>query len=191
MELAASFVTSMFGGGATAGAAASAGAAATTAGATTAGAAASSGFSLAKLLSGTATVFSAVQSLGAGEADAQQAELAAMDAERQKPLETLQGLNRRTGIKAEMMDRVGQQDVANAASGVDLSFGTPGQARREAFRQGDLALETDMGTQQTRVSRLDEQAANYRKRAKRARTSGRFDAALTAIGGYNKLADIG
>jgi hypothetical protein len=189
-ELAASFMTSMFGG---AGAAAAGGtaAAAGAAGASAGVGAAASGFSLAKLLSGTATVFSMFGSMAAGEQDAEAADLAAIDAEREKPLETLQGINRRTGIKAAMAEQIAGQDVAYAASGTDLSFGTPSQARKDAFREADVALATDMGTEQTRVARLDERAANYRKRAQRARASGLFEAGVTGFSGFNNLAKIG
>ncbi|GCA49303.1 hypothetical protein KGO5_01746 [Sinorhizobium sp. KGO-5] len=162
---------------------------AATAGATAAGGAAAGGFSLSSLLQGTATVFSAFSALGAGEADAEQFELAADDAAREKPLETLQGINRRSGIKAEMMNRIAEQDVANAASGVDLSFGTPMQARQDAFRQGDLALSTDVGTEQTRIARLTEREANYRKRAKRARSAGMLDALTIGLTGATSIAD--
>ncbi|PZU23917.1 MAG: hypothetical protein DI589_06580 [Shinella sp.] len=172
MELATSFVSSIFGGG---GAAASTAATTATSTATTA-ATAASGLTLKTLLQGTASVLGMYQAVQAGNADAEAANLAAIDAEREKPLETLQGINRRAGIKQEMMNRVGEQDVAYAASGVDLSFGTPGQARKAAFREADNALGNDVATEQTRIARLDERAANYRKRAARARAGGWFDA---------------
>lgn len=183
MELAASFVTSIFGGGATA-AGATAGAAAT---ATAAPAAA--GFSLSSLLQGTATVLGMVQSINAGKADEEAANAAADDAAREIPLETLQGITRRTALKKEMMDSVGQQDVAYAASGVDLSFGTPSRARSEAFRQADLGLTSDVGTEQTRIGRLQEREAEYRKRARRARQSGLFNAAIIGVKGATSTAD--
>ncbi len=179
----------LFGGG---GAAAGAGAAATGAAVGTGvGGAAASGLTLAKLLSGGATVFSMISSLNAGEADAEAAELAAVDAEREKPLETLQGINRRAGIKQKMMEQIGEMDVANAASGVDLSFGTPTAARQDAFRNADLELASDVGTEQTRVARLDERAANYRKRAKRARSAAALDAIGTGLTGFSNLSKVG
>lgn len=184
MELAASFVTSLFGGGATAGA--------TTAGAATAAGTAgvaSGGSFFSSLLQGTATVFGAASVLAAGNADAEQLELAADDAAREVPLETLQGITRRSSIKAEMMERLGEQDTANAASGVDLSFGTPRAARSQAFRQADLALNTDIGTEQTRVARLQERETNYRKRSKRAKSSGLFDAIGIGLKGATSIAD--
>jgi len=184
MELAASFVTSIFGGGAST-AAAGAGAAATSAVA----APAAAGFSLSSLLQGTATVLGMVQSINAGKADAEAANAAADDAAREVPLETLQGITRRTALKKEMMNSIGQQDVAYAASGVDLSFGTPLQARTEAFREADLGLTSDVGTEQARVGRLQEREAEYRKRAKRARQSGLFNAAIIGVKGASSTAD--
>lgn len=140
------------------------------------------------MLQGGATVLGMVNAVNAGNADAEAATLAAEDAAREVPLETLQGIQRRSSIKQEMMDRIGEQDVAYAASGVDLSFGTPGQARKEAFRQGDLALTSDVGTEQTRVARLQEREVNYRKRAARAKSGGWFDAAMIGLNGASSIA---
>ncbi|WP_212318555.1 hypothetical protein [Agrobacterium tumefaciens] len=176
-------MSSIFGGGA-ATAGASAGAATTAAAAP-----AAAGFSLSTLLQGTATVLGMVQSINAGKADAAALNAAADDAAREVPLETLQGINRRATIKRQVMDSVGQQDVAYAASGVDLSFGTPSQARSEAFREGDLGITSDIGTEQTRVGRLQEREAEYRKRAARAKRSSMFDAALTGLKGATSIAD--
>ncbi|MDP9560502.1 UNVERIFIED_ORG: hypothetical protein J2740_001691 [Rhizobium nepotum] len=187
MELATSFVTSIFGGGASTAAAGAAGSGAATTAAAAAPAAA--GFSLSSLLQGTATVLGMVQSINAGKADADAANAAADDAAREVPLETLQGINRRTMLKKEMMDSIGQQDVAYAASGVDLSFGTPLQARNDAFRQADLGLTSDVGTEQTRIGRLQERQVEYRKRASRARQSGLFNAAVIGLKGATSTAD--
>lgn len=184
MELAASFVTSIFGGG---GAAAAGAAAGTTAAAAAAPAAA--GFSLSTLLQGTATVLGIVQSFNAGKADEAALNAAADDAKREVPLETLQGINRRTAIKQQMMESVGDQDVAYAASGVDLSFGTPLQARKEAFRQTDLGVTSDVGTEQTRVGRLQEREAEYRKRASRAKRTAMVDGVLTGLKGASSIAN--
>ncbi len=186
MEAAAAAIGALFGGG---GAAAATTAAGTGAAVGTGVGAATSGMSLATLLQGTATVFGAISALNAGKADAEAFELAAQDAEREKPLETLQGINRRAGIKQKMMEQIGEQDVAYAASGVDLSFGTPTEARRDAFRNADLELTSDVGTEQTRVARLDERAANYRKRAKRARSAAAIDAIGIGLKGFSSIAE--
>lgn len=179
-------ITSLFGGGA-----AAAGTAAT-AGAATAGATAGvfgSGLSLASILQGTATVLGVVSAIGAGNANAEQAELAASDADSEQNLETLQGINRRSSIRRQMADALGAQDTAYAASGVDLSFGTAGQARKDAFRDADLALDTATGTEQTRVSRLVERAASYRAQAKQARRAGFINGLIGGAKGFAALAD--
>lgn len=86
------------------------------------------------------------------------------------------------------MDRIGQMDVANAASGVDLSFGTPTAARQEAFRQTDFGLASDAGTEQTRVARLNERSADYKRRASTARKSGLFDALSMGLSTASSIA---
>jgi hypothetical protein len=149
------------------------GSAAATTAATAAGVA-SSGFSLSGLLQGTLGVLGVVSEIAAGNADAAQAELAASDAEAEKDFETLQGIERKSSIKRAMMDALGAQDVAYAASGVDLSFGTAASARKDAFREADAALTADVSTEEVRKSRLTERAANYRSQAKRARSMGLF-----------------
>lgn len=149
---------SMFGGGA---AAAGAGAAA-----------AGSGFTISGVLQGLASVGGLVASIAAGNAEADQMEAAAIDAEREQALENLQGIDRRRAMKAAAADAIGEMDAAYAASGVDLSYGTARQARTEAYREADLGLTSDAGTQMTRISRLEERAANYRRGAKRAKMAG-------------------
>jgi hypothetical protein len=168
-------VTSLFSSG---GAAATAGAGA----AASAGAAAGTGFSLSGILQGIATVGGLVASINAGEEDAQAKELAAQDADREQQLETLQGIERRRSIRVGVRDALGAQDVAYAGSGVDLSFGTASQARQDAYREADLGLASDTGTEMTRVSRLSERAANYRASAKRARSMGIFRGITGAAG---------
>jgi hypothetical protein len=183
MQLLLGGLTSLFGGGAaaTAGtwAAANAGGAIASTSAT--------GLSLSTILQGTATVLGVVSALGAGNADAAQATMAANDAESEKSLESLQGINRRQSIRRQMADALGAQDVAYAASGTDLSFGTAKAARTDAYREADLALTSDNSTETTRVSRLAERAANYRAMAKQAKMGGVINA-LT--GGVKGLIDI-
>lgn len=184
MQAAAGFFTSLFGGGAAATGAAATGAAAT-------GAAVSSGISLSTILQGGATVLGMVNAINAGKADAEAYNLAAQDAEREKPLETLQGIQRRADIKRATMQQVGEQDVAFAASGVDLSFGTPAEARSQAFRQEDLGITTSNGTELTRQARLDERVANYKRMAKRAQSRGVMDALSIGFDGFSSIAGRG
>jgi hypothetical protein len=141
---------------------------------------ASTGISLAGILQGTASVLGLVSAISAGQAEGEALDLQAADADREQSLETLQDIERRGSIKRAMVDALGAQDVAYAASGTDLSFGTARQARTDAFREADLALTTSAGTTMTRLSRLSERAANYRSAAKRARIGG-FVSGLTGF----------
>ncbi len=178
-ELAMATIGSIFGGTAAAGTAAAGTAAAGTAAA--AGGAAAGGITASSILQGAAGLLGMFSAISAGNAEGDALDLAAEDAAREKPLETLQGISRRTSIKAAMMEQIGSQDVAYAASGTDLTFGTPVQARKEAFRQGDLGITTAVGTEQTRIARLDEREANYRKMADKARAGGWLKAAFTGF----------
>jgi len=144
-------------------------------GATTAGTVAgttATGLSLSGLLQGIATVGGVMALIAAGNAEADAANAAAIDAETEQTIETLKGIERRSSIQKDMRDALGAQDVAYASSGVDLSFGTAAQARKDAFREADLALTMDNGDTQSRLNRLQERAANYRSAAKRAKSLG-------------------
>lgn len=182
-EMVIGMFASMLGGGTAAAGTAAAGASA-------AGAAAG-GISAATILQGATGLLSMVASINAGNAEAEQLNLAADDAAREVPLETLQGISRRASIKQAMMDQIGEQDVAYAASSTDLSFGTPAQARKEAFREADLALTSDVGTEQTRVARLREREVSFRRRAAKAKSAGGLNALVTGLDTFSSMAGRG
>ena len=177
-------IGSLLGGGATAATVAVPG----IAGASTLMPAAASGISLASILQGTATVLGVVSSIAGGNAEADALNAQAIDAEREQEIETLSGIERRASIKATLAEALGQQDVAYAASGVDLSWGTASQARREAYREADLAITSAASTELTRNSRLMERAANYRASAKRARSAGIIQGLTGGLQGAASLA---
>jgi hypothetical protein len=136
-----------------------------------AGAAAGGGM-LSSILQGTASVLGVVSSIAAGNRDAEQAELAALDAEREQPIENLQSTERRRTLRAAAAEALGELDVAYASSGADLSFGTAAEARNAAHRELDLGLTSEAGTTMTRLARLRERSVNYRTSAKRLRRAG-------------------
>lgn len=168
-------VSSLLGGGSAAGAA-------------TAGAAATgSGFSIGSVLQGLATVGGVVASIAAGNAQAAQYEMQARDAQANKSFETLQGVDRRRSLLAEAQDAVGKTDVAYAGSGLDLSFGSAREARQRVYRNTDMAVDSSEATTAMRLSRLDEQAANYWSMAKSARSMGLFQGLLGGLQGVNSI----
>lgn len=178
-------------GGASSAAAGGAGAA-TAAATTVAGIpVATGGLSLSSLLQGTASVLGIVSTIGAGNAEAARAEMEASDADAEQSLENLQGIQRRSSIKRQLADAVGAQDVAYAASGVDLGFGTASNARSDAYSEADLALTSDAGTQQTRQSRLTERAANYRIMRKQSKRLNIFNAFTQGLSTAKSFMDRG
>lgn len=164
------------GGTATAGAAGAAGAAATAAGSSI-----GIGSVLGTLLQGTATVLGMMSTIEAGNQEGDMYDAKAIDAQAEKPLETLQGIERRASLKREMAEAIGERDVAFAASGVDLSFGTPAEARKDALREGDRALTSDNAVEETRLNRLDERSSQYRTAGRRARKAARKKALFEGI----------
>jgi hypothetical protein len=164
------------------GAAASAGAAIGAGGAGLAGAIGATS-QWAGILSGGATVASVLAARRAGELDARMLEFAADDAMLERKIEEIKGIDRRNTIKAKFIETVGERDVAYAASGIDLTFGTPAIARTEAVRDTERALNVDRATEDLRRSRLLERAAVYRYAASQAREGSLFKAAGLALEG--------
>lgn len=142
---------------------------------------------VASILSGGATVLGVLNMQRAAEAKETALKLQADDADTTADLEVIQGTDRRNSLKAQLAAALGDRDVATAASGVDLSFGTPTVARAQAIRDGERALSIDQNTQDLRVSRLRERAANLRAGAAGARASGLGSAAVLALEGGAKL----
>ncbi|MBL4768015.1 MAG: hypothetical protein JKY94_09925 [Rhodobacteraceae bacterium] len=134
------------------------------------------GSSIMTLLEGRATMLSVSAELDAAEVQAQSLGLAADDAEEEANLEALKGIERRSSLKKLAHSIVGEQALAFAAGGQDLTFGSPVQARAEAFEELDAAISADNFTQSTRVSRLSERAGQYRKQAKTVRRGAKYTA---------------
>lgn len=138
---------------------------------------------VASILSGGATVLGVLNMQRAAEQKETALKLQADDADTTAEIEAIQGTDRRNSLKAALTQAIGERDVAAAASGVDLSFGTPAVARRQAQVAGERALAIDQNTEDLRVSRLQERAANLRASAAGARAGGLGSAAALALQG--------
>lgn len=91
-------------------------------------------------------------------------------------LEETQGLERRASLKKQFVQYQGERDAAIAASGVDMSFGTPAIAREAAARDAESALAMDLDTTKMRINRFRERAATARQRAGSVLESGQREA---------------
>jgi hypothetical protein len=176
----APILTSLAGAGGTA-------AVAGTAATGTAAAAGISASSIASILSGASTAFSVLHGIGASQEEATGYELAARDAVSEQADEHLLGLQRRNALKKDFIQAVGERDIAYAASGVDVSFGTPSVAREEAQRDFARASTIDLSTEQSRVARLQERAELLRLKANSTRRGGLLEAITTGLGGASDI----
>ena len=130
------------------------------------------GSTVATILSGGATALSILYGLSSANEQAVSLESAAADAETEIASEDIQGLQRRTSLKVALLESLGDMDTAYAASGIDVSFGTPAAARKAAVADADRALSIDNATTMQRGSRLTERARQYRLQARSRRGAG-------------------
>lgn len=161
----ASGVGSLFGGG--------------TAMATAAGGvvAPASGFSFASILQGGAGLLSAMSAMRAGQSQAAMYASQAADTRLDVTQEAIDATDRQTGLRKQLLAALGERDTAYAASGVDLSFGTPVQARNEAIQEANNAIAVDQSNSDLRKSRLRSRAAGFDAMAADAKSAGAVKAA--------------
>lgn len=136
----------------------------------------SGGSRVASILSGGASALSILMGLGAADEQATALEADAADATGEIATEAIQNLQRRASLKKALQEAIGDIDTATAASGVDLSFGTPAEARQEAYREADRAVSLDNETTTIRTNRLFERARLYRLQARSTRRGSVFEA---------------
>ena len=167
---------------------AAAGAGAAAAGTAAAGTAAAAGTSLfsastiGTLLSGGASLVGAMAALRKGQDEADQLNLQAVDTDRQAGQADIDAENRQNSLRRGLIKQIGEQDVAYAASGLDLSFGTAAQARADAEKDAANALTTDTENEAATKLALARRAQQYRMAAKQARSAGMLSAIGTGIG---------
>lgn len=118
----------------------------------------------ASILSGTTSVLSAMRTMAAGGEKAAEIEAQAMD-------DRMAGVARRTRFKREALDVLGQNDVAAAASGIDLAYGQAADQRARTWE--DLTRESEIDRQQEEARLL-----GYRRASRRARSSGQLSGFL-------------
>lgn len=136
-------------------------------------------------LQGQASAQQAAQVVRAGYQQSDNFTAEAVNTDNQGTIEELSADDRQDTMRRDLLRRLGERDVAYASSGVDLSFGTPGQARDEAIADTNRALAIDTETANYNRSRLDERAAGFRQRAREARTGALDQANL--IGTQNQI----
>lgn len=141
------------------------------------------GSSWLTLLQGGSMALSAAAALSSGQEKSDSLMAAASDAQHQAGLEQLAGTQRQASLKRAAADQMGERDAAYAASGIDLSFGTPQIAKAQDIADTERALSIDQSNTAANVGRLQDRAANYARSARSARSSSVLKAIMTGADG--------
>ena len=175
MELALSALASLGIGGT----AATAGAAVTgaSAAATAAGAAGST-ISALDILSGIATAATVLGTLNAGAADAEMAEQQASEARIDEGQQQLQSFQRQNDLRRELFKVLGENQVAFAAAGIDVTGGIAQSTRADAVRTASREISIERRDDDVRRAMLRARAQGLRASA----GASRGGALLKAIG---------
>ncbi|MEP1571583.1 MULTISPECIES: hypothetical protein [Stappiaceae] len=175
MQVAFAALGSLFGGG---GAAAGAGAAA----AGTAAAAGGFGSTALTVLQGVTATISALGQIGAGNAAAQASEDEAIRADLQAGQEKVDATNQQTQMKQELMRILGENEVAAANAGIDISAGIAQQANSATKRDAQTNLTVSRNDQEFQSALFRLRAKGLRRKADSQRQAGLLNAFGTAAG---------
>jgi hypothetical protein len=158
---------------------------------TTLGAAGGVGSLATGILGGTATAFSALSSLRAGQQQRDAYRQAATDAQLDATNEELLGQRREIGLKNELASKLGSISSAYAAAGIDLSYGAAETASSTAGTKADQELSMDRATTEMRKARLNQRGGSYLGMAREARASSILQAAGQAAAGGLRIKNRG
>lgn len=146
---------------------------------------------LYSILQGGTSLLGAMGALRAGQEAAAAYEAEADQAETDKAQAAVDGRVSRDGLRRDLAKQLGEQDVAYAASGTDLSFGTAVTARDQATRDAAGAISTDLGNEDMKKRRLQQRADALRRQAADARSAGGIKAFGTLFGNAASIAGRG
>lgn len=111
----------------------------------------------------------------------------AAEAEIDARAEGVAGQTRAVQLRRQMVDAMAERDIAAAAGGLDIGFGSPVQAREQVASDAERALSIDALETANRQSRLRERSASYIRAGRAARQGGLLDMFAT---GLNTATDI-
>lgn len=124
------------------------------------------------ILQGGVGLMGAMSSIRAGQAQAAAYRMAGADARLQAGNEQIAATEKETSLRKALVASLGERDVAYAASGVDLSFGTPTVARGQAIDEASRAMSTARTASDMRRTQHLAKAAGYDALASDAEAAG-------------------
>lgn len=138
-------------------------------------------------LQGVMTAVSVLGAIGQGLSAASESREMAAQAELQAGQEKVAGLQRQNQIRRSLAQVLGENDVAFAAAGIDISHGIADQARSTAHKRAAQEISIDRQDADFRAAMHRMRASGYRRRA-RGQVGG---ALLGALGsGANYAIDL-
>lgn len=143
-----------------------------------------SGSTALSILQGGVGLLGAMSAVRAGQSQAAAYGLSAADARAQATNETIAATEKETSLRKALVASLGERDVAYAASGVDLTFGTPAAARAGAIDDATRAMSTARLGFDARRSQALARAAGYDALAADAEEAGNTKA-------FGSLAGVG
>jgi hypothetical protein len=149
------------------------------------GAAAAAGGSslLSTIVQGGLTAFSAAAAIGQGVAGKSEARVEELNAAAGASREKVSGEDEAMRINRALAESIGEQAVAFAAAGIDLSSGTPLQAKDTARQRANEDLNINRANTSAKVAAWNSRAYAARARGRAAMASG-IAGAVGDIGGY-------
>lgn len=124
------------------------------------------------VLSGVATAASIFGSLSSASADALQANQNAVQAEVDAGQSQVEATQQQTSLKRELAKALGENDVAIAASGIDLQGGIARSSRAAAVSDTQTQLSLSRADDDMRRALLKARAQGYRAQASSYETAG-------------------
>ena len=170
MELAVSAIGSVLGSGLST----------TAAGGAAAGAAGGFASTALTVLQGVSAAVGVLGQIGAANSAARASEDAAIQADLQAGQEKVDATNQQTQMKRELMRVLGENEVATASAGIDISAGIGQQANAATKREANTNISVSRNDQEFRSALYRLRSSGLRRKADSQRQAGLLNAFGTA-----------
>lgn len=140
------------------------------------------------VLSGASSAVSVMQQLRSGEMTAENYELKAAEARAESAGAEAEHRTRARNIKRELLATLGENDVAFAGSGIDLSYGIAADRRAGDTKDAYGEIEVDRATTDAQRAMYDLRDRAYRRFARTSRSGAGLGALATTLSAAGKLA---
>lgn len=143
------------------------------------------------VLAGGATALSVMQQLHAGNLKAEEAEFKSIEAKNEAIGAQAEGARRAAAIKRNLLTVLGENDVAYAASGIDISYGEAAGSRARTRARADDELSVDRATTDARAAGFGARSLAYDRMARGYREGALLGALATGAQGLTRIARRG